>query len=646
MAESPRPGKARAPRTFRFTAGARGANFFAARDCTGSSVGFSGSIRAVSMPAFIRDHAVLAALTAAVTMLAVAAFLARAPLPSGPAATLYFVTLPAYHATAVLLVFVLLLPLAAVPGLRLALVPLILLWLLFLAADLVVFRSMHMHIDLAVLDMIHFDFRSIGVPVPVLAVAVAAAAALGWLSLRLWRLSRQSRGRTAAAALAFLGLSVLLFLVNSAISIWANRYDRVEVTAYANYLPAFLPVTSHADGERIAALFPALLPPVQGEAQDAPQGGGLVRYPLAPVACPEGPRPSILVVFIESLQADMLSPAVMPNLDRFAAGATRFDRHIANGSATVPGLFAFFFGVHPSYYGAFRNTARQNPSVLTQTLHDLGYAVRVFSSSYLERFALRSLIFPMVGDADFVHDRSDETVRAAFLDSLRADDSGRPRFDFVFLTATHHPYRYPPAYERFRPLPVVEAGFVLNPRADPVPYKNDYRNSAAYIDAQVGEILDALAAAGRLDDTLVIVTGDHAEEFDENRQGYWGHGSNFTRWQTQVPFVVRFPGGAHAGRTGRTSAHVDAVPTILGDVLGCTTPADRYSTGESLLALPERRALVLSSYAANASWIDGAVIERGTGRSYDWQDLGLPAPDVDREAQRRLVESEARFRLR
>jgi hypothetical protein len=41
------------------------------------------------------------------------------------------------------------------------------------------------------------------------------------------------------------------------------------------------------------------------------------------------------------------------------------------------------------------------------------------------------------------------------------------------------------------------------------------------------------------DNTIVIITADHGQEFNENKLNFWGHNGNFTKYQTQVPLIIK-----------------------------------------------------------------------------------------------------------
>src|SRR5690606_2825280 len=84
---------------------------------------------------------------------------------------------------------------------------------------------------------------------------------------------------------------------------------------------------------------------------------------------------------------------------------------------------------------------------------------------------------------------------------------------------------------------------------------------------------------------------------------YWGHGSNYTRYQTGVPMLLYVPGGKPDVVRHRTT-HFDVAPTLLRDHLGCTSPFATYSVGRSLFDPSSRDPLVLAEYS------DFAIVQR------------------------------------
>ena len=165
----------------------------------------------------------------------------------------------------------------------------------------------------------------------------------------------------------------------------------------------------------------------------------------------------------------------------------------------------------------------------------------------------------------------------------------KPFFGFLWLNSVHS-YSIPPDY----PLPFQPSWrevnhMALGPGFDKTPFLNRYRNALHFVDAEVGKVLDALRASGLADDTLLIVTSDHGEEFNDTGKNYWGHNGNFSPYQVAVPLLVRGPGWQRGGVVSYMTTHNDLAPTILTDALGCTTPSAAYSLGWPLRQTEGRR---------------------------------------------------------
>lgn len=215
-------------------------------------------------------------------------------------------------------------------------------------------------------------------------------------------------------------------------------------------------------------------------------------------------------------------------------------------------------------------------------------------------------------------DHSSEQVTDAALGAIeRAEASDKPWFVFAHYFDPHYDYdppaaiaeRFDPDYDgdidgkRFisngkirrarNPAPTYEEG--LFPAGAPLTTKRNpdltdrdlehvlalYEAEIAWTDSQIGRLLDALRERDILDNTLVIVTADHGEEFFEH--GGVGHRRTLLEEQLQAPLVMRLPGLLPAGaRVRGLGGHEDLFPTIL-DVLG--VPAPQGLLGRSLMPL-------------------------------------------------------------
>jgi hypothetical protein len=332
----------------------------------------------------------------------------------------------------------------------------------------------------------------------------------------------------------------------------------------------------------------------------ADRSSGTLSYPLQPLACSAPPAPlNIVVILIDSWRFDELNAAVTPNIDTFARRATRFMDHYSGGNATRIGVFSLFYSIPGTYW--HRMLAHQRAPVLIEQLSNLGYDVQAFRSAPLHSPEFDRTVFAPIKS---IRKRSDGTSPAArdrdltrdFIRYLDGRSDARPFFALLFYDAPHS-FDYPADYPTVFEPSLAHVNYLkLRPGTDPKPLLNRYRNSLHYVDSLVGEALTNLTNRGLLDNSVVIVTGDHGQEFNDSGQNYWGHSSNFTRFQTGVPLLVYAPDLVPRVYSHRTT-HFDVMPTVMRDYLGCDAPFAAYSVGQSLFEPGGRETIVMSEYA-------------------------------------------------
>ncbi len=503
-------------------------------------------------------------------------------------------------------------------------------FLILLYSDTIVYRLLRYHFNSAVLnvaltsgseDAVRLGW---GVWGTVLAALVCGTAVqfLALLAMTRWVERRWEGGRRVPLLLQprMVCLAVLLPIIGIEKTVYAAaeiKGDR-EVLWASKPLPLYPRVRLgrllDPDGERLPQL--ELVP------EEA-----TLRYPLrAPVVPVGGPRPSFLIVVVDSWRRDAFTPELTPELWRFSEGARVFVDHLSGGNGTRYGLFTMLYGLHGSYW--FKVLDARRPPVLIDLLQELDYDVRVFSSASMnfpefldtawsglpreqvvdefrdERGRERSEV-PYVKDG-YVADALEE-----WLTSRERAGDARPFFGFVLIDAPHQPYSSPggPYEPVVESLNYIELGRTTEgPEMEALAERlwNSYRNSVLHADGTAGRILDSLERRDLLERTAVVVTGDHGEEFQEN--GFWGHTSNFTPEQVEVPFILKGP-GVEAGMEERPTSHLDLAGTLL-EMLGAD-PELRgdYSLGESLFDPPVARARVVAGWADLGIWTDSGIFD-------------------------------------
>jgi arylsulfatase A-like enzyme len=105
-----------------------------------------------------------------------------------------------------------------------------------------------------------------------------------------------------------------------------------------------------------------------------------------------------------------------------------------------------------------------------------------------------------------------------------------------------------------------------------------YDGEIRYVDDEIGRVLDHMKARGLDRSTLVVVTSDHGEEFQEH--GSWEHQKTLYEEVVRVPLLLRGPGIATRREPAQVSL-LDVAPTVLA---WAGLPAWPQARGQSLLA--------------------------------------------------------------
>ena len=325
-------------------------------------------------------------------------------------------------------------------------------------------------------------------------------------------------------------------------------------------------------------------------------------YPKNPMQCQANDKPplNVLFVVVDSWRFDMFTPEVTPNAYDFSKDALVFEHNISSGNSTRFGMFGLFSGLISNYWHAALSS--QAGSVFVKELKRRGYDFGLFRNARMTSPEFDRTIFADVKDyiaestpGKTVDDR-DITITKQFVDYAANRDKSKPFMSLVFYDAPHT-YAMPKDFEKpFLPSLENINYLALNKNTDPVPFRNRYKNSIYFNDQLMGEVFAALKDNDLLDSTIVVVTGDHGQEFNETNQNYWGHNGNFSRYQVQVPLIIHWPGKQKKTFT-HISSHVDVVPTLMQEMLNCSNDVGEYSNGRSLFDESSRDFVISSSWS-------------------------------------------------
>ncbi len=334
------------------------------------------------------------------------------------------------------------------------------------------------------------------------------------------------------------------------------------------------------------------------------------RSSMAALVPPRPASANVLLIVLDTIRADRMSlhgydKPTTPRLDALAARGVAFERMAATCSWTLPAHATVLTGLYGFEHGADHVAPLDDtPPTLAEVLQQRGYATGGFvgnlgycSSRWgLDRGCLRYFDYPVDARTSlfvtslgrnlfedinvFDKVRNDApTVAERFLDWVAELERDRPFFAFLNLYDAHSLYLPPPPYDRgFGEVsPRLRDWFVRKWNAQEMQgFANAYDGCIAFMDEHIGRILERLAALGRLEQTLVVVTGDHGELFGEH--GLREHGNCLYIELLHVPCVFVLPGRVPAGRRVAEWVSLRDVPATVLDLLG----ADARLPGTSL----------------------------------------------------------------
>ena len=346
-------------------------------------------------------------------------------------------------------------------------------------------------------------------------------------------------------------------------------------------------------------------------------------------------KPNLLLITLDTTRADHvgcygMKGARTPVLDGLASRGALFEQAHSAVPLTLPSHCVIMTGLLSSELNLRVNGLKLNQDVptLATILKARGYWTgAAVSSVILEKERGLSRGFAEYDDRMTLSPRSggspEERSGMEVADTALAlvKKSTGPYFLWVHYYDPHYEYRPPEPYA---------TAFS----------KNLYDGEIAYMDAAIGNLLEGLKAAGKLENTLIVAVGDHGEGLMEH--GERQHGVFLYEYALRVPLMVVFDGRVKPGlKIPSLCGLEDLAPTIL-DLMGVPPPKVNGVSLRPLMegkTLPER-SFYIESYHGYFTYgwapLRGIMtekwkfIEAPKAELYDWrasEDKNLFAPD-------------------
>ena len=346
------------------------------------------------------------------------------------------------------------------------------------------------------------------------------------------------------------------------------------------------------------------------------------------------PAKNVVVLVVDTLRADKLRPfnpetrVETPAIDRFASEGVVFELAQAPENWTKPSVASILTGLHPQTHQQKTGDAALPSSavLLSEHLKDNGFATGSFiANGYVsDRFG-----FDQGWDdyTNYIREGGSTEAKDVFDAAGNWIEAHKEERFFAYIQTIDPHVPYDPPGEFVRMYDPSEYDGQVRPRMtgdllekakrkppEVVFDARDKRRIEALHDGEItqhdgffGAFLERLAALGLSDDTLVVVTSDHGEEFDDH--GSWGHGHSVYQELLHVPLMFRLPNRLPPGaKIGDAVSTLDISSTVT-ELLG--VPPMAQNDGHPLVGLMLGEALTRPAVAFSDFQDDRRVITTG-----------------------------------
>ena len=463
-----------------------------------------------------------------------------------------------------------------------------------LLLDTYAYQSVDLHLSPLVWDLLlsgdktelNARWQYLFVVVPVIFLLELMCSEWVWRKLR--KLTRKHVGGPIAFVFG------VCFLGSHLIYIWADANLYRPVTMQRSNFPFSYPMTAKTFMEKQGLLDRQEY--TKRRAEQGVKNSELVRYPIQKLSFnDQGTGQNLMIIMVDSLRSDMITPMVMPNLSAFADQNLDFTDNYSSSNSDSTGVFGLLYGLPSGYANSIR--AENKSPILLNTLQNRGYHFGLFSGENFELPIYREAIFANTKLATTDSEHPDQVPSDAhalkdWQHWLVKQKIGQPWFSFLELTSVQQ-FKEGEHYKpRFTPSLGSNA---INEKGvdSTLLLKNSYRNAAFHIDEMLGRVFADLEAKGVLDNTIVVIASNHGTEFNETGNNTWGSGSNYSKYQIKVPLIIHWPDHAAQDVT-RLTSNLDVVPTLMESLLNVATAPSNYSSGVSLFDQNNDRRWILA----------------------------------------------------
>lgn len=320
--------------------------------------------------------------------------------------------------------------------------------------------------------------------------------------------------------------------------------------------------------------------------------------------------PGVVVIVMDTTRADRCSflgygRPTTPRLDEFARESVVWTNAWSPAPWTLPAHATLFTGLPPEEHRVgLEGRMRLGPEspTLAELLGGAGWSTGCFSANpfvspefgITRGFATQRMFRggAVQTPTAIIPPAASSEVCDTALSWIRGHRAGGRRwFAYLNLMDAHSPYDPPERFaERFRrgahgvadvdegvvrrlsQRDLIRASFLPETLSAPARGRLSdlYDADIAALDEEIGRFLDALRADGALDDSLVVILGDHGEGLGDH--GWIEHATILNQELLRVPLLVHRPRRFAPGKVTSVATLADVFATVI-DVCGLTAPS-------------------------------------------------------------------------
>ena len=450
-----------------------------------------------------------------------------------------------------------------------------------------VFQIYHFHINGFVLDMLFsegagdifvFSFWLYAKAILIFICVCLAIFCLYRLSAYITKKTRKTKKVYLCSLYSFIGIIIL----SQGIHIYGAATMKTSILECNTYLPYYFPISMNSTLDKWGIIDKKQIANINFKDKTSP-----LSYPINKLTSNNNKisKPNIVIIAIDSWNYRTMTKECMPNVWEFKEKAEYFSNHLSSRNGTRGGIFGLFTGLSSYYWKSFEYSSLKPIFIEQLQKHD--YKIQIYPSATFQSPPFDRMFFKGMKDINTstkgrtVYERDCNITNNFISDLPKYKKADKPFFAFLFYDMAHAISIPKEKNNHFLPAWDYADYSKLTNNTDPLPFYNLYRNCIYQIDSLVAKVLNSLKENNLLDNTIILITGDHGQEFNENKKNYWGHSGNYTKYQIQVPLILYYPKVESKTFTHRTT-HYDIVPTLLHKALGINNSPKDYSMGEYL----------------------------------------------------------------